>query len=412
MSNSPGTAAAPLRLLPWQREMCDFLRRHEPRAWAHFASPAARDRRADDARLELLQTAYPIDRASWPEWYAAAEQAAAALGLALPVALYQAQAGRGLAAVPAAMADESHVVLHGQPATRLPEGEFRALLAHALSHVLLWRVEDDLLPAEQVLQSLTGQPEAPPAYGISARRFALMTKVVCDRGALGVVGDAPPVIGLLARLEAERASHAAGAPASGDNPASFLLRAEEMYATAGASAAAVADRNAADRAENYLRAWALQLWASQGCAADDAIQAAIAGTPKLQELDAVGRQRAQEATRRLLSVLLARPELQTAAMLDHARLYFADFRPPERSYEDVSLAGELQGVDAGLRDYYCFVLVDFVSADRAAQSEALRAALHLATRLGLVERFAELVQEELGVRKKQLEKLEAEASLG
>ncbi len=191
--------------------MCDGLRRHEPRAWAHFASPAGREKLAGAARLELLQTAYRIDRASWPEWYAAAEQTAAALGLNVPVALYQAQASRGLGAAPAAILEEAHLVLHGQPATRLADGQFRALLAHALSHVLLWRADGDLLPAEQALNSLTAQPDASQSYRLSARRFALMTKVVCDRGSLGVAGDPSVVIALLARLEAEQAGRDAGA---------------------------------------------------------------------------------------------------------------------------------------------------------------------------------------------------------
>ncbi len=407
--SSTGIAGAPLRLLPWQRAMCDYLRRQERRAWEHFASPATRDKLADAARLELLKTAYRIDRASWPEWYAAAERASAALGLDVPLTLYQAQSPRGLGAMPAAIAHEAHLVLHGQPATRLADGEFRALLAHALCHLLLWRIDGDLLPAEQVLESLTAQPDAAPAYRASARRFAQMTRVVCDRGALGVVGDPSAVIGLLAKLEAGQASHAAGATASADadNPASFLLRAEELLRAAGEGAGAA---SAAECPETYLRAWAINLWATQGADPDGRIERAIVGTPKLHDLDALGRQRVLETTRRLLNVLLARPELQTAAILDHARLYFADFRSPERTYEDVALADELCGVDAGLRDYYCFVLLDIVTADRAIQNEALRAALQLAGRLGLKDRFSELAQDELGVRKKQLEKLDPEAS--
>src|SRR5262249_3988523 len=161
----------------------DCLRRHEPRAWQQFASPAARDGVAEAARQELLKTACPIERASWPEWYAAADQASAALGLDVPVTLHPAQAPPGLTAAPVPLPHEAHVVLAGQPASRLTEGEFRALLAHALSHLALWRAEGELLPTERVLKSLTEQVEALRAYRASARRFALMTSVICDRGA-------------------------------------------------------------------------------------------------------------------------------------------------------------------------------------------------------------------------------------
>ena len=156
--------------------------------------------------------------------------------------------------------------------------------------------------------------------------------------------------------------------------------------------------------------WAINLWAKQGGdaeadATNAAIERALAEPAALDGLDVLARQRAAETTRRMLSVLLAPPWFQTAAVLDHARLYFADFHPAERTYEDVTLIDELRGAAAGLRDYYCFVLLDFVSANRAIQNEAVRAALQLAERLGWKERFAELLQEELGLRKKQLEKL-------
>jgi hypothetical protein len=237
-----------------------------------------------------------------------------------------------------------------------------------------------------------------------------MTNVVCDRGALSVVCDPATVIGLLASIEAERVSHAAGAPASPDtgNAASFLLRAEEILGAARNPTTGYS--GAAAPPETYRRAWAVNLWAREGDAANDRIQRDLLGTTKLHDLDMVGAQRLQDATRRLLNVLLARRELQTAAVLDHARQYFPDFRPPDRAYEDLTLADELQAAGAGAADYCCYMLLDFVSADRTIQDEALRAALEVAGRLGLKDRFSELAQDELGVRKKQLERLEAGAA--
>ena len=52
--------------------------------------------------------------------------------------------------------------------------------------------------------------------------------------------------------------------------------------------------------------------------------------------------------------------------------------------------------DATLRDYFCYVMLDFVTVDRDLGDVALAAALVWSRRLNLKERFADLAQKELG----------------
>jgi hypothetical protein len=74
--------------------------------------------------------------------------------------------------------------------------------------------------------------------------------------------------------------------------------------------------------------------------------------------------------------------------------------------EDPALADDLRTADAAMQDYYCFVLLDFVTADRDLEELPLAAALGLSEKLGLRDRFAEIAQRELRLRKKQLEKID------
>ena len=59
-----------------------------------------------------------------------------------------------------------------------------------------------------------------------------------------------------------------------------------------------------------------------------------------------------------------------------------------------------------MRDYYGYVLLDFVTADRDLEEFPLAAALALAEKLALKDRFIEIAKRELRLRKKQLETID------
>jgi hypothetical protein len=111
-------------------------------------------------------------------------------------------------------------------------------------------------------------------------------------------------------------------------------------------------------------------------------------------------------TRRLLDVLLSRRWMQTESVLAHARLFFEDYVPPDDLLKDPALTEDLRTDDRPMQDYYGYVLLDFVTADRDLEELPLAAALMLAEKLGLKDRFAEIAKRELRLRKKQLETID------
>ena len=56
-------------------------------------------------------------------------------------------------------------------------------------------------------------------------------------------------------------------------------------------------------------------------------------------------------------------------------------------------------------DYFCYVLLDFASADRELEDAPLVHAMGLAEHLGLGERMKELAAKEFRLRKKQVQQL-------
>jgi hypothetical protein len=187
------------------------------------------------------------------------------------------------------------------------------------------------------------------------------------------------------------------------NPESYLKQAEEI---AGRDATKTAGFT---HPECHIRARALKLWDERSAAAETDIRRMIEGDPALHELDLLAQRTIGRSTRRLVDALLANSWLQTDRILGHARLFFDGYEPPAESYRDEPLAHDLHTDDPQLRDYYCYVLLDFVTTDRDLDDAPLAAALRLTERLHLADRFEEIVRKELGLGKKQFEKTRRDA---
>lgn len=383
-----------LELLPYHRAICDFLKSEDREVWNWFASHKVRDEQAEQVRFELLKSTYRVERDTQPGLYAAAESVAGQLGLEVPVTLYQAQNPQGANASLAWLPDEAHIILHGPLTTQLAEPELRALLGHELSHLLLWRGWDgELMIADQVLAALTNDRHAHPAHFASARLLGLYNEIFCDRGALAVSGQAHVVVSMLVKVVTGVQQVSA---------ASYLRQAEEIFARESAKTEGLT------HPEAFIRARAVKLWADNAPDADPQIVRMIEGLPALGELDLLGQRRLAKATRGLLEAFLQPSWFQTDAVLAQARLYFEDFAPAKAAVPMAAWGDGLSLDTPSIRDYCCFVLLDFVTADRDLEELPLAAALTASEHLGIKPRFVELARQELRLRKNQLEKVDRE----
>lgn len=383
-------------LPPYHCEIAAYLQSEQPELWRWFASNRPQDDQADAVRLELLKTAYRVDGESTPRLHGLAREASQQLGLDVPITLYHSQrGGDGMNAHLAFLPEEIHIVLHGPLTEMLDDLELRALLGHELAHYVLWTGWDDkFFIADQILAALANDEAADTPQCESHRLFRLYAEIFCDRGARIACGELLPAVGALVKTETGVREV---------NPESYLKQAEEI---AGSDASKTAGWS---HPECYIRARALRLWDEQSADADDAIRRMIEGDPALDNLDLLGQKRIGRLTRRLVDEFLSRPWLQTDALLGHARLFFDGYEPPANSYDDQKLPGDLRTDDAHLRDYYCYVLLDFVTTDRELDEAPLAAAFLLTERLQLAERFQEIVRKELSLGKRQLDKLRRDA---
>jgi hypothetical protein len=147
-------------------------------------------------------------------------------------------------------------------------------------------------------------------------------------------------------------------------------------------------------------------------ATESQIQRLISGPLRLGSLDLLGQQRLTELTRRLLERLLQPAWFQTETVHGQARLYFEDFTvPPPSAAPDLAELGScLAQPDDQLRDYVCYVLLDFAAVDPELEEAPLAAALLLADELQLGDRLEQLATKELDLTRKEAAKLHRDAA--
>ena len=164
--------------------------------------------------------------------------------------------------------------------------------------------------------------------------------------------------------------------------------------------------------EPFMRARALQLWETQGESAELEIARMIEGPATLDALDLLGRQKVAQTTRRLSADFCRPPGCEPICSSRNARQFFDDFAVGDgqsNSLVDGQFDADLEAADPALRDYFCYVLLDFAVADQGLDDLPLSTALVTARQVGLGPRFSEIAAKELGFPKKRFAKIEAAA---
>jgi hypothetical protein len=114
-------------------------------------------------------------------------------------------------------------------------------------------------------------------------------------------------------------------------------------------------------------------------------------------------------TLRWLRLFLRPAWFRTDPVRVHVRHFFPEFDFAPEGYEDEPLLATLRSADVSVRDYFCYLLLDFVTVDPELEHEPLRAAFTLASLLGWDERFEELAVKELKLKKREAQRLRADA---
>lgn len=278
--------------------------------------------------------------------------------------------------------------------TLLDAAEIKSVIGHELAHYLLWEREGgEFHITDRLIHAVANDPRASASHAQTARRHQLYTEIFADRGSLRVTGDANPAIASLVKIETGLSQVSA---------ASYLKQAEEIFSKGDIATEGVS------HPEAFIRARALDLWQKQPDSVAEQISSMIEGAAALDELDLIGQRRLAAATRQLLECLLRPKWFQTPATLGHAKLFFSDFRAPNGN-TPVSCEG-LKFTDPKLREYVCYVLLDFAKADPDLDEMPLAAALELSRKLELDAQFEKLAARELKLRVREVRRIKETAA--
>lgn len=380
--------------LPYHVELRDCLKSQERELWNWFASARAQAEYTENLRLELLKSTYRLDADGHPELYLSVEAAKARLQLDIPVTLYQAQNSPQANASLYFMPGEGHIVFSGALLTQLDAEEVKAVIGHELAHHHLWgSAGGEFHIADRLIQAVANDPRAANSHEQSARRYQLYTEIFADRGSLCVTGQLNPVVAGLVKIQTGLSQVSA---------TSYLRQAEEIFSQGNIATEGMS------HPEAFIRARALALWHEHGAAATARISDMIEGSMKLEELDLIGQARVTSHTRRFLECLLQPKWFQTPATLGHAKLFFADFQPG-KAVVDSALA-DFKFSDPKLREYFCYLLLDFATADPELDDMPLVAALDLSRKLEMDAQFEKLAAKELKMKIRDVRKLKDHAA--
>jgi hypothetical protein len=383
-----------LEPLPYHLELRDYLKSQERDLWNWFASARAKADYTEHLRLELLKSTYRLDRVDHADLYRGVDECRASLGLEIPVTIYQAQQSLQLNASLFYMPGEGHIVMSGPVLTLLDPSELKSVIGHELAHFHLWQRDDgEFHITDRILDAIAADPRAASSHQQSARWYQLYTEIFADRGALQVSVSADPVVASLVKMETGMAQVSA---------ASYLRQAAEIFDKSKVKTEGLS------HPEAYIRARALQLWMEEQPDAEKQISAMIEGSAALDELDLVGQVRLSTTTRRLLEHFLRPKWIQTNAVLAHAQMFFPDFQPAVEKFPWPEELLDLS--DAKLREYVCFTLLDFVTADPELDEMPLAAALEFAKELKLDTQFDKIATKELKLKVRELKKLKEQAA--
>ncbi|MDR0338255.1 MAG: M56 family metallopeptidase [Planctomycetaceae bacterium] len=376
----------------------DYLKNREPDIWKWFIENRNEKKLVESLRFQLLTSTYRLDRENESEQplYNVADEIRETLGIESPITLYQLQEQSEANASMLSLPNEMHLIFYGQIRTNLSSLELKALFAHEMAHYLLGTNENNEFQiVDEILTALSHDSYCGDTYLASLRLFNLYTELYCDRVALEMLHDIEPVVSMLVKVRTGLAEVSAK---------SYLKQADEIFAQVPATGF---QSEGFTHPEIFVRTRSLKLWST--CRGDtkkvDAeIARIIQGEPKLDGIDLLDRDRLCGLTRQLIDGFLDSKELQTDLTLSHAKLFFNDYTSPENECEQNIVFSDFPVSDTSLRDYWCFVLLDFAAADHDLEELPIKKSFEIAQKMNIADRFAEIAQKELKLRKRDVQK--------
>jgi len=378
------------QLPDWFPRTRDTLRRDYAEIWTRFSSEPFPPAANLVLNLDCLTSEHLEGFTSDDQCERMVSEAAGRLGITVPIQVYLTEniSDKGIRVY--RDADQAQLIIQADLLSKINEQECLAIIGYELAKITLaaWD-RGDLVHVERLLTRIHLQKEPHPVFIETLRLFQLYRKLFCDRGAWRVCGDLDAVNAAILFTE------------TGEFPNRYEVtsKSEEQ------------DRAHSDNEEPFTpdssdaisRMVAAELWKQRSPTLDIDIAMKIQGPNSWKRLDVYRQSVAREKTRDLISTLLEPEWMRTDAKLAYAKLFFDDYKYQKPDHQGITDWLEISAKD--VKEFVCFTMLDFITAERNLLEPALAYSLQLSARWKLLPLFIEMANRELRLRKTQIKEM-------
>jgi len=369
----------------------DYFRQQQ-KTWDFFSAAKTREDHTQKFKTELLKNTYKFNPEIDKHIYEKVNISKEKLNmLQLNVTVYQAQYTDEMNASIIFMDNEAHIVFSGRITQFLDEQELLAVIAHELTHIKLFTMEQgDMEVADRIITAIANHPSSESSYYETARLFRLHTEIFCDRGAYQVVGDVSPIITSLVKIATGLDKVSAE---------SYIQQAEEIFSSQKENL----KTSAVSHPENFIRARAINLWKQNEKEAGIEVSKMLEGITDLDQLDIFKQRVMADFTRSFLQLYLKPKWFRSSLVLGQARDYFSNYVVDENILLNQKLTEEIEEFHPSIKEYLCWIMLDFAMLDPSLEEVPVGWAFQFAEDLSLKETFDKIVSRELKLSEKKLQ---------
>jgi hypothetical protein len=361
----------------------------QTKTWKWFANTKVQDQQRSEYKKQLLKNSYRLSEDTEPEIYALVNTAKEALNITKNVTLYQELDSIETNARVSYEGNEIHMVLSGSLIKNLSEKELLSVIGHELTHIVFYESQNgDFEATSRIIHSIANDARSDNTMIETARLFRLYTELYCDRGAMHVVKDRDTVIQALVKVSTGLESVSAS---------NYLKQAHEIckednFGSSGQT-----------HPETFLRALALELWDNKSDAKE--IESIIDSKWGIASLDIFKQKELNVFTEKFLQIITKPKWIRTEMVFAHCRQYYPHFAYNDSLFLDSELKEMIQKADDTIREYFCFVLLDFALIDSSLESAPIGHILQIAEELEIQKTLKQLLKKELKLTAKAMETL-------
>jgi len=374
-----------LKIFPFHSQLRDYFKK-QTKTWSWFSEQKVIQEHHETFKTDLLKNSYRIDKESEPGLHVSLENAKNKLGILLPVTVYQSQnIGYNNAQI-VYMGNEAHIILSGSILKLLDETEMTSLLAHELSHILLFTLENNEFEITQrIINTIANDHNSELFYSETARLYNLYTELFCDLGSLLVCNDLEIVVNTLVKLHTGLEKVSA---------ASYLKQANEILGR-------IEDGSSGDtHPEIYIRAKSLELFHSREMDYFTKIEKMVNGQNDLNQLNLFSKVEVYNLTKTLVSIVLKPKWTNSEHCIVLYKQYFKEYDKISDAFIDEDFKNKINNSKDTLRNYYAYVMLDFALCDRELLEPFAGHILDIAEQLNLGDNVKIVIKKELKLTEK------------